>query len=57
MVGERYGMDPWTVSLTVVVMNLITVEEGRPANPFSGKHPPRSLNEFFAEVLDKDLLD
>ena len=44
-------------SLTVVVMNLITVEEGRPATPFSGKQPPRSLNEFFADVLDKDLLD
>ena len=33
-------------------IDLVTVEEPRTGRPFAGRHPPRTLDEFFSEVLD-----
>ena len=38
-------------------MNLITLEEGNSANPFVGRDPPRTLDELFSEVVDKEILE
>ena len=44
-----------------MVMDLITVEEARPANPFAGKQHPKSLDEYFSigrlsDVLRRNLI-
>ena len=33
-------------------IDLVNVEEPRAGRPFAGSHPPRTLDEFFSEVLD-----
>ena len=38
-------------------MNLLQIEAAAPKSFFEGKQPPRSLKQFFSEVLDRGLLE
>ena len=37
--------------------SLLNVDAEQAKHPFSGRPPPRSLEEFFSDVLDRDLLE
>ena len=43
------GMDPTT--------DLLNVEESRAGHPFAGRPPPRTLDAFFSDVLDRGIFE
>ena len=48
------------LSFILVIMestDLVNVEETRSRNPFSGRPPPRTLDAFFSEVLDRGIFE
>ena len=49
----------YLIDLLVIMEStgLVNVEETRSGNPFSGRPPPRTLDAFFSEVLDRGIFE